>query len=143
MPKLRYSLISAPIDQPASLVSESPFVHLLECRLLSGGALVAPRAPTFRGTAPSVLSAPQRTQVLTEVKYKGNAADVWSLGVMLYVMIEGAFPFRLRHQRHQMQKMIGRIVNADYKRPTHVRAGWFPAPSRLRSRSPWLVPGAV
>jgi len=60
-------------------------------------------------------------KVLTEAKYKGNAADVWSLGVMLYVMIEGAFPFRLRRQRYQMQKMIGRIVNAEYKRPTHVR----------------------
>ena len=60
-------------------------------------------------------------QVLTEATYKGNAADVWSLGVMLYVMIEGAFPFRLRRQRYQMQKMIGRIINAEYKRPTHVR----------------------
>lgn len=61
------------------------------------------------------------SQVLTEAKYKGNAADVWSLGVMLYVMIEGAFPFRLKRQRYHMQKMIGRIVNAEYKRPTHVR----------------------
>ena len=72
-----------------------------------------------------------RPQVLTEAKYKGNAADVWSLGVMLYVMIEGAFPFRLRRQRYQMQKMIGRIVNAEYKRPTHVRAK---PPSTARQR---------
>lgn len=60
-------------------------------------------------------------QVLTEAKYKGNAADVWSLGVMLYVMIEGQFPFRPKRQRYQMQKLIGRIVNAEYKRCTHVR----------------------
>ena len=59
-------------------------------------------------------------QVLTEAKYKGNAADVWSLGVMLYVMIEGQFPFRPKRQRYQMQKLIGRIVNAEYKRCTHV-----------------------
>lgn len=58
-------------------------------------------------------------EVLTEATYKGNAADVWSLAVMLYVMIEGAFPFRLRRQKYQMQKMIGRIVNADYKLPIH------------------------
>ena len=61
-------------------------------------------------------------QVLTSPKYKGNAADVWSLGVMLYVLIEGAFPFRLRRQRYEVQKMLGRIVNADYKAPVHVRA---------------------
>ena len=63
-------------------------------------------------------------QVLTEAKYKGNAADVWSLGVMLYVMIEGQFPFRPKRQRYQMQKLIGRIVNAEYKRCTHVRH-WY------------------
>ncbi len=61
-------------------------------------------------------------QVLTSAKYKGNTADVWSLGVMLYVLIEGAFPFRLRRQRYQVQKMIGRIVNAEYKTPVQARA---------------------
>ena len=39
---------------------------------------------------------------------------------MLYVLIEGAFPFRLRRQRYQVQKMIGRIVNAEYKIPVQV-----------------------
>ena len=58
--------------------------------------------------------------MLTSPKYKGNTADVWSLGVMLYVLIEGAFPFRLRRQRYQVQKMVGRIVNAEYKTPVQV-----------------------
>ena len=33
----------------------------------------------------------------------------------------GAFPFRLRRQLYPMQKMIGRIVKAEYKQPAHVR----------------------
>lgn len=56
-------------------------------------------------------------QVLTEAKYKGNAADVWSLGVMLYVMIEGAPCARFcswpllptRSQQHIVQFPAGNV----------------------------------
>lgn len=64
-------------------------------------------------------------EVLSTEQYDGKAADIWSCGVMLYVLVVGNFPFTrpadaaLIHAK-ALQKMFGRILEADYKEPMKV-----------------------
>ncbi|GIL60342.1 hypothetical protein Vafri_14963 [Volvox africanus] len=58
-------------------------------------------------------------------QYAGQAADIWSCGVMLYVMLFGAYPFESPQSRNQqgkarMDSMMQRILRMEWSIPADV-----------------------
>lgn len=80
-------------------------------------------APGSRVGTPAYL-APEVILTTRGKTYDGKTADVWSCGVMLYVMLVGAYPFERpedKHDNQKLQKMIQRILHVDYTVPPHVK----------------------
>ncbi|CBH16529.1 serine/threonine kinase, putative [Trypanosoma brucei gambiense DAL972] len=55
-------------------------------------------------------------EVLMERGYNGLCADIWSCGVILYVMLAGRLPFEDRSMRH----LLARIERGEYSMVRHV-----------------------
>ncbi|KAL3135205.1 hypothetical protein ABBQ38_006288 [Trebouxia sp. C0009 RCD-2024] len=80
-------------------------------------------APGSRVGTPAYL-APEVIMTTKGQTYDGKIADIWSCGVMLYVMLVGIYPFERtedKHDNRKLQKMIQRIVQAEYEFPPHVK----------------------
>ena len=81
-------------------------------------------APGSRVGTPAYL-APEVIMTTKGQTYDGKVADIWSCGVMLYVMLAGAYPFERpedKHDTQKLQKMIQRILRVEYDIPATVKA---------------------
>ncbi|DBA91767.1 TPA: hypothetical protein ACH3X1_003357 [Trebouxia sp. C0004] len=82
-------------------------------------------APGSRVGTPAYL-APEVILTTKGKTYDGKIADVWSCGVMLYIMLAAAYPFgrpedeNLKPSR-KMHVMLQRILNVEYGFPSNIR----------------------
>ncbi|GFH06100.1 Ser/thr protein kinase, partial [Haematococcus lacustris] len=60
-------------------------------------------------------------EVLQRKEYSGQAADVWSCGVTLFVMLVGAYPFEDTADPRNFRKTIQRIMAVNYSFPAGLR----------------------
>ena len=80
-------------------------------------------APGSRVGTPAYL-APEVIMTTKGKTYDGKIADIWSCGVMLFVMLVGAYPFERpedKHDTQKLQKMIQRILRVEYDFPPPVK----------------------
>jgi len=114
-----------------------PLPHVKICDFgYSKNEYVDSRPKTVSGTPDYI--APE---VLLHDQYDGKKADVWSCGVMLYVMLTGVLPFAKRGDERgnnlvRLQQMFPRIVAADFNQPQHVSTECQHLISRLLTADP-------
>lgn len=78
-------------------------------------------------------------EVLNFKPYEGTAADMWGLGVILYVMLTGKYPF----QDSVPMKLLRKIKEARFHVPSHLSESSKRLLRRLLSRNPLERPTAA
>lgn len=57
-------------------------------------------------------------EIVQKIEYAGPPADIWALGVLLFTLLSGCFPYRGATDKELYRK----IMRADYKIPSEVAA---------------------
>eukprot|EP01025_Chloroclados_australasicus_P000696 TRINITY_DN10272_c0_g5_i2.p2 TRINITY_DN10272_c0_g5~~TRINITY_DN10272_c0_g5_i2.p2 ORF type:complete len:333 (-),score=38.54 TRINITY_DN10272_c0_g5_i2:321-1319(-) len=63
-------------------------------------------------------------EIIQTNKYDSTCADIWACGVLLYVLLIGAFPFERPEDaqvKNSFQLMVQRVVSGDYRIPRYPR----------------------
>lgn len=59
-------------------------------------------------------------EIFARKEYDGKLADVWSCGVILYIMLVGEFPFGDQKDLQNLKKIMNKIMLVQYKIPNTV-----------------------
>ena len=52
-------------------------------------------------------------EIVSKIEYAGPPADIWALGVLLFTILTGQFPYRGATD----EELYGKICKADYNIP--------------------------
>lgn len=93
-------------------------------------AVLAPGERTQKMCGSGVYAAPEVILSSSAGPYDGRSADIWSVGVSMFVMVRGRFPFQLKHPTQLYTAFVEtqKIAAASGSLP-------MPAPAVLSSRS--------
>eukprot|EP01018_Ginkgo_biloba_P005657 Gb_15703 [translate_table: standard] len=99
-----------------ALLDGSPAPRLKICDFgYSKSSLLHSRPKSTVGT-PAYIA----PEVLSKKEYDGKIADAWSCGVILYVMLVGAYPFEDPQDPMNFRRIVGRILSVQYTIPDNV-----------------------
>lgn len=69
-------------------------------------------------------------EIVQKLEYAGPPADIWALGVLLFTLLSGCFPYRGATDKELYKK----IMRADYKLPPEVQSTLTPEAVNLLRR---------
>ena len=69
-------------------------------------------------------------EIVQKLEYAGPPADIWALGVLMFTILSGCFPYRGATDKELYKK----IMRADYRLPSEVQSQLSPEATDLLKR---------